>query len=771
MSFFNNSKGPKLTITLAVASVFALAMGLFSTTKTSSQGYSGWTILLAMLGTALGCLAIEVSGRNFFVSGQKKDEVVFEQSRLKTLVTLSCMTDAPLEEIANFSLDEAIRLTKSEVGYLAFMNEDQTAFTMQAWSKDALKQCSMDDKPTVYNVEETGLWGEAFRQRRPIVTNDYSAPHPGKKGYPPGHVKIKRHLNLPVITGDKVVAIAGVGNKEAPYNETDVRQFTLLMQGMWRLVEKHQAKINLEKELHESERKLTTLMNNLPGMAYRCRNDSDWTMEFVSQGCLDLTGYDADEILKNQMVAYNSLIHPDEQAMVWKEVQEGVAQKTPFLVVYRLITKEGKEKWVWEKGQGIYSEDGKLVALEGFVTSITERIQALQDLRHLQSLLSNIVNSMPSILVAADENGLVTQWNLEAEKITGIASEYAEGRPIEVVLPRMADKIHMVSEAISSSNPIKQSKIPGDNPADEHYYDYTVFPLISEGHKGAVIRIDDISEQVRMDEMMIQSEKMLSLGGLAAGMAHEINNPLGGIIQNLQVVLHRLTWKSKKNLQVADESGLEMEALQKYLENRGILQLLELIADAGERAASIVENMLDFSRMNRQSSLQEVSLDALMDKTIELAANDLSLQRNSNYTNITIHKEYTPGIPTVPCEPGKIQQVLLNLIKNASQAMEINQDQGRDSSLWLRVLDEQDAVRIEVEDNGPGISEDVRAKIFEPFFTTKARGLGTGLGLSISYFIITQNHKGALEIESPPGKGAKFIIRLPKQRPADDKHQ
>ena len=162
--------------------------------------------------------------------------------------------------------------------------------------------------------------------------------------------------------------------------------------------------------------------------------------------------------------------------------------------------------------------------------------------------------------------------------------------------------------------------------------------------------------------------------------------------------------------------------------------------------------------------MQGIDLDVLLDKTVDIAANDLSLQRNSHFANVRITKEYEPGIVPVPGEPGKIQQVILNLIKNAAQAMEANTGEGRDPIILLRLADGGDHVRIEVEDNGPGIPAEVRAKIFEPFFTTKAPGVGTGLGLSVSYFIITQIHKGTMEAHSPSGKGAKFIIRLPKAR-------
>ncbi len=176
-----------------------------------------------------------------------------EQSRLEALLQLNQMTEAPMQDIAEFALEEAVRLTGSQIGYLAFMNDDETVLTMHAWSKAAMQQCAVIDKPIVYPVETTGLWGEAVRQREPVITNDYSAPNPLKKGYPEGHVEVTRHMNVPVFDGQRIVAVAGVGNKAAPYDESDVRELTLLMQGMWRLVQRKRAEEELRRAHDELE--------------------------------------------------------------------------------------------------------------------------------------------------------------------------------------------------------------------------------------------------------------------------------------------------------------------------------------------------------------------------------------------------------------------------------------------------------------------------------------------------------------------------------------
>jgi signal transduction histidine kinase len=251
----------------------------------------------------------------------------------------------------------------------------------------------------------------------------------------------------------------------------------------------------------------------------------------------------------------------------------------------------------------------------------------------------------------------------------------------------------------------------------------------------------------------------MSVGGLAAGMAHEINNPLGGILQSLQNIQRRLSDDLPQNHATAEACGTRLAAVRSYLERRRVLRFLDGIRVSGERASHIVQNMLSFSRRS-EAHKQPVSLERLLDKSIELAAHDYDLRKKFDFRDIQIVRDYAADLPEVPCVATEIEQVVLNLLRNAAQAMTATM-QARPPKIILTTQRHLDQALISIADNGPGIPEDLRSRVFEPFFTTKDVGIGTGLGLSVSYFIVTSHHGGRLSVASASGEGTCFTISLP----------
>ena len=197
-----------------------------------------------------------------------EESLKLNEARLEALHRLNQMAGASFQEICNFALEEGVRLTKSQYGYLYFMNEDETFLTAYSWSKGVLDQCDVPGAPSVFPVAKTGLWGEAVRQRRPIITTDYSSPNPHKRGIPIGHVPILSHMNIPIFWDGRIVAVAGVANKGKEYVEHDVRQLQLLMEGMWGLIQRKRTLESL-KNSEERLRSLTAQLINAQEMERR----------------------------------------------------------------------------------------------------------------------------------------------------------------------------------------------------------------------------------------------------------------------------------------------------------------------------------------------------------------------------------------------------------------------------------------------------------------------------------------------------------------------
>ncbi|UXY54179.1 ATP-binding protein [Pseudomonas tohonis] len=376
-----------------------------------------------------------------------------------------------------------------------------------------------------------------------------------------------------------------------------------------------------------------------------------------------------------------------------------------------------------------------------------------------QNYLNSIIDSMPSALIALDEQLYVTQWNQEATALSGTTLDDALNQPVFLAFPSLKPflpQIKLTAERHKVEKVERVSWLLGD---EVRHYSLTFYPLMGGTGRGVVIRVDDITQRLSMEEMVVQSEKMLSVGGLAAGMAHEINNPLGAILHNVQNIRRRLSPDLEKNLEQARADGICLDSVNHYLEAREVPKLLDGIHQAGTRAAKIVTHMLSFSRRsNRQ--LAPCLLPVLLDQAVEIASNDFDLTEGFDFKGMTITREFDPDLGPVPGTANELEQVLLNLLKNAAQAIH-QRDDDQEGRITLRTRLAPPWAEVQVEDNGVGIPENVRKRIFEPFFTTKEVGQGTGLGLSVSYFIITNNHKGQMEVHSKPGQGTCFTLRLP----------
>lgn len=502
-----------------------------------------------------------------------------------------------------------------------------------------------------------------------------------------------------------------------------------------------------ERALGESQRALLTLLSNLPGMAYRCRNNASWTMEFVSEGATELTGYAPEDLIENRVAAFAELIHPEDRQGVWDEVQRAISEDRSFRLQYRIRTATGQEKWVWEQGRQVNFTDGQSPVLEGFITDITERKRAHEALRESERKYRSLIENLTQSVFLKDRDLRFVAVNRPLCEAFRRGEEEIIGRndfdffPAEMAEQYRADDQIVLTEGRRLERE-EQTLISGKA--------RTVHTVKSpvrdeDGKVVAVLGIFwDITEQRTLEAQLRQAQKMDAVGQMAGGIAHDFNNLLTAVLGNLEL------------------AQMELD------DTHPARELLASAIKAGFRAAELTRQLLSFAR---QTPLRPglLSINACIDETVRLL-------RRTIDPRISLVTHPANNLWNVQADASQMGQVLMNLCLNARDAMP------KGGSLTLTTenlhLDDVSAsdhaagrpgdfVRLRVADTGEGMPGEVLEHVFEPFFTTKGPGKGTGLGLAVVFGIVKQ-HGGWIECESTPGQGTCFDIFLPRSREADE---
>jgi len=353
------------------------------------------------------------------------------------------------------------------------------------------------------------------------------------------------------------------------------------------------------------------------------------------------------------------------------------------------------------------------------------------ELEHLKQYSENVIESLVAGVAVVNPEGEITVWNNALEAMTGIKREKAVGQKLSDVL--QADLVRAVRSVLGSdwttyetAHLRKISMVARDQSTRLVNISLAPFFLAEGINTGTLLLFDDVTEKVRLENQLLQAEKLSSIGLFAAGVAHEVNTPLAGISSYAQMLLKEA------------EEGSSQQELLKKIEHQSF------------RASNIINNLLRFARVS-DAELQTVNVNSLMVEALSLVEHQFKKNR------IDVNLDLDPALPTTLGNSGRLQQVFMNLFLNAKDAMP---DGGQ---LTVRSYRQDSRLVIEVHDTGQGIAPEDVKRIYDPFFTTKDVGKGTGLGLSVSYGII-QEHSGQISVESQPGKGTTFTLQLPLRR-------
>ena len=506
--------------------------------------------------------------------------------------------------------------------------------------------------------------------------------------------------------------------------------------------------------------------------------DSEGRISMANRAGCTLLGQSESELLGKRWFKYfvppsadaEAALHLFQQ-LVASEIQTGEAQSE-----YPILDKNGQEHVVAWRLSTVTDAAGQIVGVLGAGEDITERKLAEKGLAHERFLLQALMNSLPDHVYFKDRDSRFLLAN------TAMAISFGMDDPSGVLgktdfdffteeHARQAFEDEQAIIRTSQPLTIEERETWPDRP--DTWVSSTKIPLRDE--KGNIVGTFGVSRNIterrqaeariqsqmleltalnnklsEAQSQLLQSEKMAAIGQLAAGVAHEINNPIGFVTSNF-FSLKTYTGQLLSVIDTYEQGNAEKIAHVRQAVEIDFLRkdLPALLSESQEglgRVAKIVQDLKNFSRVD-DTGRQLADLNAAMESTLNVVWNELKYKAE-------VIRELG-DIPNIDCIPAQINQVFTNLLVNAAQAIP---ERGK---IFVRSRQEAETVCFEIEDTGQGISEDVQRRIFEPFFTTKPVGKGTGLGLSISYDIVVKKHGGRLEVSSTPGKGTRFLVVLP----------
>jgi PAS domain S-box-containing protein len=669
-----------------------------------------------------------------------EEEVKLNESRLSAIIDLYRMTSATRQEFSNYALEKAIELTKSRIGYLAFLNEDETVLNIYAWSRQAMDECRISNKPLEYPVSKTGLWGEAVRQRRAIITNEYAADNPLKKGCPDGHVHLSRHMNVPVFDGNRIVIVAGVANKQQDYDNNDVTQITLLMGALWQIIKRNRAENELvaEKKRLQSyfDHPLVGIVTTSPGMKWLSVNE-----KFSS-----MFGYSRDELAVRSWTDITLPGEHENEIKTHELVISGELQDKTLRKKY--IRKDGSEISVEVSSMPVRNEAGDVEYIVSFVQDISGLIrtqeelvgsnlqmtQTLGELKETQASLSDYCSRLEQeekslkeseeryrSLVENISTGIFRTsagdgWELQSTS-TGFlrmlgydTRDTINGTPF-IKLFSDEHEFMELSGAVTAEGfargyeAVLKKKDGGTIPVQ-------ITAIIKQDNPGTVcwvdVMVEDLTRRKAAEEAISMMNRKLTLLGRMT--RHDVNNRLAVL------------------------SGY-LDLTREIVDDPTVLSYIR----KEERALTAILHLLNFSGSYQDVGMKEPSWQDAAD-AVRKSAHLLELRSVTVYLDIHGLEVYADPL---------FEKVFYNLIENALEYGK------KISKIVISASESGDCLTIVVEDDGVGVAGSEKERIFEA-----GVGQNTGYGLFLVREILSITGFSIRET-GVQNAGAKFEIKIP----------
>ncbi|NLF42975.1 MAG: PAS domain S-box protein, partial [Bacteroidales bacterium] len=449
-------------------------------------------------------------------------------------------------------------------------------------------------------------------------------------------------------------------------------------------------RIDSDKALKESERSKSVLLSNLPGIAYRCHYDKKWTMEYISQGCYELTGYSQEELINNKVTSFSELIVPEYREFLWEVWKEAVKTYSPAQAEYKIITADNIEKWVWEQGVCIYDKQGNALALEGLIIDITQRKKMEQALKESEEKYRLLFEKSPLGIIHFDSHGYITGCNQILLNTLGTKAEILYGKNINILSePQITTK---ANHTLNGMNEIFEGEFY--SPFSHITIPLRVLfsPILSESKaiEGGIAIFENRSSQVMKEnlekQIAIAKETIKFKQNFLANMSHEIRTPLTGIIGMIDI--------------------LETTKLDDFQSD-----YLNTIKLSAANLREIINQILDYSKIEAgRLELKTISFKSksLLDDARNLF---LALCKKDIYFETSISSD-TPDY--LIADKYRINQIINNLLSNAIKFT----NKGvicLEQSLLKTIDNNKVLVKISVRDTGCGINPELKSKLFQPF--------------------------------------------------------